>query len=88
MGKIVLVRGVLRGMDREAECDVIVLRSAALRRAAAHTDAEHVYADFEVLDAPGDLPEGEYTIDVGEQVLSVRKQRGFWHSGHGCTGRF
>lgn len=88
MGTVVLLRGILRGMGREAECEIVAIRRAVSPRGQVRQDTALAYMDFDVLNAPDDLPEGEYTLDVGEQVLNVRKHRGLWHCRQDSGARF
>jgi hypothetical protein len=88
MGTVVLLRGMLRGMGREAECEIVAMRRANSQRGPMRPNTALTYMDFDVLNAPDDLPEGEYTLDVGGQILNVRKRRGLWHCAQDSGARF
>lgn len=72
-GTIVLVRGMLRGMGREAECELL-----ARRNRSPEPDADGVrrysYTGWQVLQAPSDFPDGEYTVTTthGDLVPVVK----------------
>ena len=86
MGMIVLVRGILRGMGREVECDLVAMRRSVPSGSMFRSQPDHVYTDFGVIEAPEDLPDGQYTVALGGQVLTTRKQRGLWLTCSECTG--
>jgi hypothetical protein len=52
MGTVVLIRGVLRGMEHETGCDVLARKHSV--------DSGSRYSEGFVLNAPVDLPDGEY----------------------------
>jgi hypothetical protein len=76
MGCLVLLRGLLKGMSREVECEVIVRKSPI----GTTTEAGFVptYLDCKILTAPVDLPDGEYTVHLDSQVIPVVRRRGQW----------
>lgn len=78
MGMIVLVRGSLEGMGREAECEVVAMKRTIIDEQRLRPHISEVYSDCGVLNAPSDLPDGEYTVRVGDQVFSTRRRRGLW----------
>ncbi|HTV14377.1 MAG TPA: hypothetical protein VME68_06660 [Acidobacteriaceae bacterium] len=72
MRSIVLMDGVLRGMGREAHCEMIVFKD---------TDPDTrqpTYSRWSVLDAPRDLPDGLYTVWCDDQQVPVRCEGGLW----------
>lgn len=77
MGMIVLLRGVVRGMGREAECEVVALRQIAATKSKFRRP-KSFFRDFGVIEAPNDLPDGEYTVRVGDQILNTAKVHGIW----------
>jgi hypothetical protein len=85
MGMIVLVRGVLRGMGQEVECDLIAMRRFVPSQSKFRRKPDHVYTDFGVIEAPDDLPDGQYTVSLGKQVLTTQKQRGLWLTCSECA---
>jgi hypothetical protein len=74
MGTVVLLRAILKGMGREVECEVIAWRSSA---DAANTPLSK-YSSCSVLNAPADLPDGEYTIHLDSQDIPTLRRRGLW----------
>ena len=78
MGMIVLVRGSLRGMGHEVECEVVAMKRTVLHPPKERPQIDEVYSDCGVLNAPQDLPDGEYTVRVGNQLFSTRRRRGLW----------
>lgn len=77
MGMIVLVRGELNGMGRHASCGLVAIQKT-LAQPKFRREPEHVYTDYGVIEAPTDLPDGEYTVRIGKQELTTKKQHGIW----------
>lgn len=71
---LVLIRGKLRGMGREVDCELIA------RGKGPDEQDKALYSDCSVIDAPPDLPDGEYTVSVGNQLFTAAKRRGLWVS--------
>ena len=69
-GKAVLVHGSLRGMQRQENCDVIA------RRRNRETGFEYV-GGF-IVNAPPDLPEGEYQVEFEGHKMRATKRGGHW----------
>lgn len=73
-----LVRGTLRGMNRELECDVLLCgqpqpRGAFLRK------KQHSMPEWTLLRAPLDLPDGEYTVTTSHGIVfHAKRTDGFW----------
>jgi len=78
MGMIVLVRGSLRGMGREVECEVVAMKRTIINQRKLRPHIDEVYSECGVLDAPADLPDGEYTVSVGAQTFNTKRRRGLW----------
>lgn len=81
MASIVLLRGSLSGMGREAECGLVALRrivSAPQKRRRKLPQV--IYSDFGIIEAAEDLPDGSYTVLVGDHILSTDKKNGLWLS--------
>lgn len=77
-GAITLVRGFLRGMGREAVCELL-----ARKRPLPGTDRSgtrrYEYSQFSIVQAPSDFPDGDYTVTTEDkQQLPVTKFRGLW----------
>lgn len=60
----------LQGMGRECVCEI-----AAIRNSQA---GEVRYSQCNVLSAPADLPDGEYTVSIRGTGVIVRRQDGLW----------
>ena len=72
MRSIVLIHGVLRGVGREAPCEMIVFKD---------TDPgarQPTYSRWSVLEAPPNLPDGFYTALCDDQEVPVRREGGLW----------
>jgi hypothetical protein len=72
----VILKGRLRGMGREASCEVM-----AKRQAPAGTGKEG-YSDLRLLEAPGDWPDGDYVLHLDPVMVSVRRRGGEWLLGN------
>lgn len=72
----VLLKGRLRGMGREATCEVM-----AKRRATADSGRVN-YTDLRILDAPGDFPDGDYVMHLDRVLVSIQRRRGEWLLGN------
>lgn len=70
MSSVVLLKAQLLGHGRDAACDVLAWQDEA--------GSEPPYRQFRVIDAPGDLPDGAYTIILEGRSYSTRKQQGQW----------
>lgn len=80
MGMIVLVRGSLKGMNRVAECEVVAMKRTIVNTRKSRNHYDEVYTEFAIVEAPPDLPDGEYLVRVGRQTLSAHLCRGLWLS--------
>src|ERR1700692_3485785 len=63
----------LKGMGREAPCTV----SAVKLSLPEFRITEFIRCD--VLQAPSDLPDGEYFVSLGNRKMRVLKENGIWH---------
>lgn len=74
----VLMRGVLRGIDRQESCELL-LKKELLAGPYRAGEKRYRYTQCTVLHAPADLPDGDYTISTadGFQFPAVRR-RGQW----------
>lgn len=79
MRSVVRLRGWLRGMDRESTC-VLLAWKETLRSESGLGAFQYLYSRVQVLDAPADLPDGEYQVAFGSQRLPVTRRRGLWLS--------
>ena len=72
----ILLKGRLRGMGREALCDVMAKKNSSF------TKASEGYAISRIMDAPDDLPDGDYVLHVDSRMLSVRRRKREWLLGN------
>jgi hypothetical protein len=70
MGSITRVSGVLLGMGFVAHCDVL----ARMTQCKNH----RAYSEGFVLNAPDDLPDGDYVAIFDGYTLPATKEHGFW----------
>jgi hypothetical protein len=68
MRSVVMIHGLLRGMGREASCEMLAMRESV----------GPVYSGCSVIDAPHDLPDGLYTVSFSGHVVPARKEGGLW----------
>jgi hypothetical protein len=73
-GAAVLESGALRGMEREAKCDVVARKQSP--------DLGSGYAWASIVNAPSDLPDGAYLTMFDGHTVQVAKARGLW----ACSG--
>jgi len=65
----------LTGMGREAPCTVSAVKlSLPDFRITA-------FVRCDILQAPSDLPDGEYFVSLGNRNMLVQKEKGVWHQG-------
>jgi hypothetical protein len=70
-GAAVLIPGALRGMGCEVKCEVLAREQSP--------DLGPEYSEGFVLNAPADLPEGDYLV-FDRHTLPATKARGLWLS--------
>ena len=66
----VLESGALRGMELEARCDVLACKQSS--------DLGSDYAWASIVNAPAELPDGEYLAMFDGHTVQVAKARGLW----------
>lgn len=72
MRSVVLIRGLLRGMGHEVPCEMLAIKeSQSGGRGAA-------YSRCSVIEAPGDLPDGDYTVAFDGGLVTTKKEAGLW----------
>jgi hypothetical protein len=67
---IVLLNGVVHGMEREAQCEILarrLLAGSAVR-----------YSQVSILKADPDLPDGNYGIVFDGHFIAAKKARNLW----------
>ena len=77
MSSVVLVPGVLRGMEREAKCEVLARKTS--------NDEGLLYSEGFVLNAPSGLPDGEYVAIFDRHAFRATRERGIWFTSSGVT---
>jgi hypothetical protein len=78
-GPIVLRHGYVKGMSRKVACEVLA-RKIPLDPKLKTRSHEYTYSDCCVIDAPADLPEGEYLVHFDEHVIAATKKGTYWLS--------
>ena len=79
-GTVVLLHGSIKGMGREAECEILARRLPIPVDPRDPMPRLFTYTDCSVVEAPADLPEGEYLAQFEGYSLSVTLYRGLWLS--------
>jgi hypothetical protein len=72
MRSVVLIQGLLRGMGRETPCEMLAIRESQSGKNLP------VYTRCSVIEAPIDLPDGDYTVTFNVYSVSARKEAGLW----------
>lgn len=75
---IVLLSGMLRGMGREAQCEILARRLNTASHNSPHSTDR--YLECSVLTAPRDLPDGDYLAYFDGHSLVATLARGVWSS--------
>jgi hypothetical protein len=71
----VLCKGILRGMGREASCELLATKTVVPEAVSA------VYSHCAVIEAPRDLPDGDYEVEFAGEVAVVTLRGGSWMVG-------
>ncbi len=69
-GTAVLRHGIVRGMQHEENCEVLVRMCEA--------DGETMFTEGMVFGAPPSLPDGEYLVHFEGHVMFAKKDGGRW----------
>ena len=75
MKELVSFHGTLRGAGREARCTVLATKMTLPGTGETH------YLDYAIRNAPGDLPNGRYELEVNGLKSEVVCRGGFWTAG-------
>jgi hypothetical protein len=67
---VVRVHGVLKGLDCEANCVLSTWKE--------RSSSGRVFTRCRIVDEPGDLPEGPYTLEFAGHTVPTRKFDGCW----------
>jgi hypothetical protein len=65
----ILVEGVLTGMGREAQCEILVWQESR--------SSLRPYSQFGVIAAPLDLSDGAYVVAFRDRAFPTTKERGY-----------
>jgi hypothetical protein len=68
----VLMKGVLRGMGRQAPCELLATKTVVPEA------SRPIYSHCAIIEAPSDLPDGDYEVEFSSEVAITRRQNGFW----------
>jgi hypothetical protein len=71
----VLSKGVLRGMGREAVCELLATKTVLPEASRA------VYSHCAIIEAPSDLPDGDYEVEFAGEVAVTSLRDGSWMVG-------
>ncbi|MGA8109824.1 MAG: hypothetical protein WBD46_11600 [Acidobacteriaceae bacterium] len=72
MRSVVLVRGSVEGMGCTARCEML-----AMKEYLSET-APPIYSRCCVIDAPMELPDGDYRVTFAGHQVSAHKESGLW----------
>ena len=72
MRSVVLIHGLLQGNGRQEPCEMLAMRDVPT------TPGPAVYSRCSVIEAPENLPDGEYTVTFGGHIVPARKEAGLW----------
>lgn len=70
MELVVRVPGVLRGLERDGDCELITWKESST--------AGRVYTRCKIVNEPADLPEGPYELSFAGHTITTRKFDGCW----------
>lgn len=62
-------------MGREERCELLATKSALAE------DGHPAYSHCAIIEAPVDMPDGEYEIEFGGEVAYTRRFNGYWTVG-------
>jgi hypothetical protein len=71
----VLMKGVLRGMGREAACELLATKTVVPET------TQPIYSHCAIIEAPHNLPDGEYEVEFSGEVAVTRLHEGCWQVG-------
>jgi hypothetical protein len=72
MRSVVLIHGLLTGMGQHEPCEMLAIKESG----SAAT--EEVFSRCSVIDAPQELPDGDYRVSFNGHSVSARKEGGLW----------
>src|ERR1700680_214586 len=68
----VLMKGVLRGMGHQTPCELLATKTVVPEA------SRPVYSHCAIIEAPSDLPYGDYEVEFSGEVAITRLQEGGW----------
>jgi hypothetical protein len=71
----VLSKGVLRGMGREEVCELLATKTVLAEASQAS------YSHCAIIEAPSDLPDGDYEVEFADEVAVTSLRDGSWMVG-------
>jgi len=75
---MVLLRASLEGMNRLAECDVLVRKISPNQMNVVSGTHVQLFSECSVISAPVTLPDGVYTVSFDAHSVTATKQGGIW----------
>ncbi len=69
------MKGILRGMGREVACELLATKTVVPEA------SRPVYSHCAIIDAPCDLPDGDYEVEFSSEVAITRLENGSWMVG-------
>ena len=76
-GPVVLLSASLRGANGQAQCDVLVRKTANMPNSVSKVGAP-AYSNCSIVSAPADLPDGEYDVRFEGHFVTATKEYGVW----------
>lgn len=71
----VLMKGTLRGMGHEAPCELIATKTVLPEA------TQPVYSHCAIIEAPRELPDGDYEIEFAGEIAVTKRHGGSWMVG-------
>lgn len=71
----VLCKGVLRGMGRETSCELLATKTVLAEA------SRPIYSHCAIIEAPMDLPDGDYEVEFAGEVAVTSLHHGSWMVG-------
>ena len=66
------MKGVLRGMGHQTPCELLATKTVVPEA------TRPVYSHCAIIEAPSDLPDGDYEVEFSGEVAITRLQDGCW----------
>jgi hypothetical protein len=72
MRSVVLIRALLKGMGHETPCEMLAMRESTAG------SPQVIFSRCSVIDAPQELPDGDYAVSFDDYSVPARKEGGLW----------